>query len=81
MFNFLKQHDRALKYSSGDLDFKEFKQFFHDAWMKNMDLLLLIHGISHIVEYFGIFILTFIFRQNTNKYEIILIIKNDTSAD
>jgi hypothetical protein len=37
-------------------------------------LLLLIYGILHIVEDFGIIILTFIFHQDTNKYKINFII-------
>ena len=39
-----------------------------------MDLLFLINGIMHIVEGFGIIILTFIFHQDTNKYKINFII-------
>ena len=41
---------------------------------KNMDLSLLIYGITHIVEDFGIIILTFIFHQDINKFKINLII-------
>ena len=79
MFILFKQDDRALKYFyethlSGDMDFKEFKQFCDDAWTKKHGFVVINCGITHILDDFGIIIITFIFHQNINKYKINLII-------
>ena len=67
MFFLFKQDDRALKYLheihlTGDMDFKKFKQFLMVHERKNMDLLLSIHGITHIMKDFGTVIHMFIFH-------------------
>ena len=77
IFILFKQDDKTLKYFhethiSGDMDFKELKQFCDNAWMKNTVSLFLICGIPLIVGDIGIIIHTYTFLQNINKIYYII---------
>ena len=79
MFILFKQDDRALKYFyethlSGDMDFKEFKQFCDDAWTKKHGFVVINLWDNAYFGRFAVIILTFIFRQDIDKYKINLVI-------